>query len=194
VRTLIVGVGQLGRVLAAELEHAGHDVRVLDPERDSPLDRAVLAEASRGCDAVACVADDDNLNAVVALAARRRLHVPLALAVVANPARAEALTGLGAHVVCPTARTAHHLVAALVRSGVETELTFGGAVALFRAEVPARLGGRRLDELGDGEIVAVAIERGLHVVLAAPDLVLEEGDVLHVAASDRDVVRELVRP
>jgi Trk K+ transport system NAD-binding subunit len=104
------------------------------------------------------------------------------------------LTGLGAHVICPTTRTAHQLVAALVRSGVETELALGGPVALYRAEVPARLSGRRLDELGDQEIVAVAVERGLHVVLAAQDLVLEEGDVLHVAASDRDVVRELVRP
>jgi trk system potassium uptake protein TrkA len=189
-----VGVGQLGRALGSELEDAGHEVRVLDPARESPLDRAVLAEASDGCDAIACVSDDDNVNVVVALAARRRLQVPLALAVVASPARAEALTGLGAHVICPTTRTAHQLVAALVRSGVETELALGGPVALYRAEVPARLSGRRLDELGDQEIVAVAVERGLHVVLAAQDLVLEEGDVLHVAASDRDVVRELVRP
>jgi trk system potassium uptake protein TrkA len=194
VRTLIVGAGQLGRALASELEHAGHEVRVVDPEHDSPLDRAVLADASDGCDAIACVSDDDNLNAVVALAARRRLQVPLALALVTNPARAEALTGLGAHVLCPTTRTAHQLVAVLLRSGVDTELALGGPVALFRAEVPARLAGRRVDELAGGEIVAVAVERGSHVVLAAPDLVLEEGDVLHVAASDRDIVRELVRP
>jgi trk system potassium uptake protein TrkA len=211
VRILIVGAGRLGRVLAADLLHARHDVRVLDERVDelrrlphdfdgrtaqgSPLDRAVLAGASDGCDAIACVSEDDNLNAVVALAARRELRVPLTLAVVANPRRAEALAGLGAQVVCPTTRTAHQLHMALVRSSIESELDLGGGAGVYRVEPPARLLGRALSELARGhELLPVAIERGSRVLLAAPDLMIEQGDVLHLAASHRDLLSELVRP
>jgi trk system potassium uptake protein len=171
---LIVGATQLGRVLASELLHGGHDVRVLDVHAEelrrlphdfegrtvhgSPLDRAVLAGASDGCDAVACVTGDDNLNAVVAVAARRELRVPLTVAVVANPRRAEALTGLGAQIVCPTTGTAHRLHMALVRTAIETELDLGGDAGVYRVDVPARLAGRALTELDrGGEIVAVAV-------------------------------------
>jgi len=207
---LIVGATQLGRVLASELLHGGHDVRVLDVHAEqlrrlphdfegrtvhgSPLDRAVLAGASDGCDAVACVTGDDNLNAVVALAARRELRVPLTVAVVANPRRAEALSGLGAQIVCPTTGTAHQLHMALVRTAIETELDLGGDAGVFRVDVPARLAGRALSELDrDGEIVAVAVERGARTLLASPHLTLEEGDVLHLAARDVNLIRELVR-
>lgn len=210
-RILIVGAERLGRVLATDLLHAGHDVRVLDARDDrlrrlshdlqgravhgSPLDQDVLSGAADGCDALACVSGDDNLNAVVALAARRVLHVPLALAVVGNPRRAEALSGLGAHVVCPTTRTAHTLHMALVRSGIESELTLGAGLAVYRVEAPPRLAGRLLSELTrPGEVVPVAVERGSDVLLAVPSLVLQAGDELHLAASHRDLVNELTRP
>jgi Trk K+ transport system NAD-binding subunit len=210
-RILIVGADRLGRLLAADLLHAGHDVRVLDARgellsrlphdfegrtvRGSPLDRDTLTGAADGCDAIGCVSEDDNLNAVVALAARRDLHVPLALAVVANPRRAEALSGLGAHVVCPTSRTAHALQLVLVRSGVETELVLGAGLAVYRVEIPPRLSGRALAELGSGAgLLPVAVERGPEMLLAAPGLALRDGDVLHVAATDRERVSELTRP
>lgn len=209
-RILIVGAAQLGRALASELLHAGHDVRVLDPGAEelrrlphdfegrtvqgSPLDRAVLGGASDGCDAVACVSGDDNLNAVVALAARRELRVPLTLAVVANPRRAEALTGLGARIMCPTTGTAHQVHMALVRSSIEPVLALGGDAGMYRVEVPVRLAGRSLSELERrGEIVPVAVERDARTLLASRDLTLEEGDVLHLAATDVGLVRELVR-
>ena len=210
-RTLIVGAGRLGRTLAADLLRAGHDVRILDGSRTrlarlpaalagraihgSALERAVIEGAVAGCDALVAVTDDDALNAVVGLAGRRELHVPTAVAVIANPARAEALAGAGIHVVCPTARTAHELQLTLVRSGIESELELAGETAVYRAELPARLGGRTLAELErGGELVPVAVERDGRVLLAAPDLVLHEGDVLHVAATHRDLVSDLTRP
>lgn len=210
-RILIVGADRLGRMLATDLLHSGHDVRVLDPRPELlrrlshdfegrtvhgyPLERSTLSGAVDGCDAIGCVSEDDNVNAVVALAARRELHVPLALAVVANPRRAEALTGLGAHMVCPTTRTAHALHLALVRSGVEAEIVLGGDLAVYRVEIPPRLAGRALAELGpQDDLLAVAVERRSQMLLAAPELVLQDGDVLHVAATRRDRVSELTRP
>ena len=194
-RILIVGAERLGQLLATNLLDAGHDVQVLDPVRADPLDRDTLIRAAEGCDALACVSDDDNLNAVVALAARRDLRLPLAVAAVANPRRADALTGLGAHIFCPTTQNAHALHLALIRSGVENELTLGSGVGVYRVELPPRLAGRSLSELERrGEVVAVAVERRSEVILAAPDLVLEQGDAVHLAASHRDLVSELTRP
>jgi len=210
-RVLIVGAQRLGRVLAHELLHGDHDVRFLDANEEgltrlpealqgralhgSPLDRETLAGALAGCDALVALSPDDPLNAVVALAARRELRVPLAIAVIGNPARAEALAGLGVHVVCPTTRTARELHQTLVRSGVEGELLMDGEVGVYRADLPARLSGRTLGELErPGELIAIAIERDGRVRMAAPDLALVEGDVLHIAAASRDDVVDLVRP
>jgi trk system potassium uptake protein TrkA len=208
-RALIIGAARLGRRLAEDLLHDGHDVRILDPQADrlamlpdaltrralhgSPLDRETLAGALAGCDTLAATTDDDALNAVVALAGRRELHVPLAIALIANPARAEALTGLGIHPVCPTTRTAREMHLTMVRSGIESELLLGGEAGVYRAEIAARLSGRAVRDVErPGHTLAVAIERGGRVLLAVPDLVLAEGDVLHIAAVHRDDVAALV--
>jgi trk/ktr system potassium uptake protein len=210
-RVLIVGAQRLGRVLANDLMHGDHDVRLLEASEErlarlpealqgralhgSPMDRVTLAGALAGCDALVAVAPDDALNAVVALAARRELRVPLAVAVIGNPARAEALAGLGVRVVCPTARTARELQQTLVRSGVDIELLMDGEAGVYRADLPARLTGRTLAELERrGELIAIAIERDGRVLLAVPELALADGDVLHVAAAHRGDVVDLVRP
>jgi Trk K+ transport system NAD-binding subunit len=210
-RVLVVGAERLGRLLAHDLLHAGHDVRVLDASEDllarlpasldaralhgSPLERDTLAGALAGCDAIAVATDDDAVNAVVALAAKRELRVPLAAAVIGNPARAEALSGLGVHIVCPTARTARELHLTLARSGIDSELLFGSEVGVYRAELPARLAGRAIRDLKrPGELLPIAVERDGRALLAVARLVVAEGDVLHVAALRRDDVADLVRP
>lgn len=208
---LIVGGERLGRMLAANLLDQGHQVRLLD-ERErvlaqiepgfsgqvlqgSPLERGTLAGAAAGCDALAAVSADDCLNVTTALAARRELGVPLALAAVSEPRLAHALVGLEARIVCPTTRTARELHLALVRSGVESELLLGESLAVYRAELPARLAGRTLGELErPGELVPIALERAGHFLLAVPGLAIETGDVLHVAASAREIVADLARP
>ena len=210
-RALIVGADRLGRTLAHDLLAAGHDVRVLDASAErlhrlpagldgrtllgSPLHRETLAGALAGCDALAVISSDDAQNLVVALAARRDLRVPIAVAVVGNAARAQALTGLGVHVVCPTARTAREVHNTLVRSGVESELDLSGDVAVYRAELPGRLTGRTLAELErPGELIPVALERSGRTLLADPQLRVQDGDVVHVAAAHRDLVTDLNRP
>lgn len=210
-RALIVGAQRLGRRLAGELLDGGHDVRILDADEQrlallpaslegralhgSPLEHDTLAGALAGCDALAVTTDDDALNAIVALAARRELHVPLAVAVVGNPARAEALAGLGAHVICPTTHTAREIHLTLVRSGIETEILLGAEAAIYRVEVPPRLSGRTVRELDrPGQVLAIAVERDGRALMAVPELTVSAGDVLHVAAIHRDDIADLVGP
>jgi trk system potassium uptake protein TrkA len=210
-RFLIVGAGRLGRALAHDLLQAGYDVRVLDdteerlarlPDRirdvampGSALEHDTLTRALAGCDGVATATRDDAFNAVVALAARHELGVPVAVAVIASPARAESLAGFGAQIVCPTVRTAREAAMALVRSDVDSELQLGSGAGLYRAELPPRLGGRKLEELQRaGELVPVALERGGRLLLAGPGLAVEPGDILHAAASNRALISDLSHP
>lgn len=210
-RTLIVGAERIGRALAHELLAAGHDVRVLDRDEDrlirlpsalegrslhgSPLDRDILGGALAGCDGLAAVTGDDALNTVVALAARRELGVPVAVAVIGSPARAEALAGLGLLIHCPTTRTARELHSALTRSAAEQELELGADGGIYRIEPSVRMTGRELRELDrSGKLAVVAIERAGRVLLAEPGLRIEDGDVLHVAAARHDLVTDLAHP
>jgi trk system potassium uptake protein len=207
---VIMGAERLGRTLGFDLLHAGHEVRLLERRADllaalppdfegraihgSPLHRPTLADAVAGCDGLAAVSSDDCLNAVVALAARHEFHVPSAIAVIGNPRRAEALTGRGAYVICPTTRTARDLRLALDRSGVESELLLGEELAVYRTETPSRLEGRTLAEIErPGELVPLAVERAGRVLMAAPDLTVAYGDVLHVLARAREDVADMVR-
>jgi trk system potassium uptake protein TrkA len=161
----------------------------------SPLHRATLADAVAGCDGIAAVSSDDCLNAVVALAARHEFRVPSSIAMIGNPRRAEALSGRGAYVICPTTRTARDIRLALDRSGAETELLLGDDLAIYRTELPPRLAGRTLAELQrPGELAPLALERAGHTLMAAPDLTIASGDVLHVLARSRDDVADMVRP
>ena len=210
-RVVILGAERLGRVLALDLLNAGHEVRLLDQRREllaalppgfegrvihgSPLNRATLADAVAGCDGIAAVSSDDCLNAVVALAARHEFHVPSSIAMIGNPRRAEALSGHGAYVICPTTRTARDIRLALDRWGAETELLLGDELAIYRIELPPRLVGRRIAELHrPGELAPLAVERAGHTLMAAPDLTIRSGDVLHVLARSRDEVADMVRP
>jgi trk system potassium uptake protein TrkA len=211
VRALVIGAERLGRVLAEDLLQAGHEVTMLESDaarvgrlptaladrtvHGSPLDRGTLGRALAGCDAVAAITRDDALNAVVAIAARRDFDAPASVAVIRGPARAEALAGLGVHVICPTTRTATEVHLALVRSRIESELHLGADAGVYRMELPGRLAGRPLHELTDpGVLVPVALERHGRVQVARPELVTAAGDVLHVAAAHHDVLVELVEP
>jgi hypothetical protein len=45
-----------------------------------------------------------------------------------------------------------------------------------------------------GELAPLALERAGHTLMAAPELTLAYGDVLHVLARSRDDVAGMVRP
>ena len=98
-------------------------------------------------------------------------------------------------IVCPTARAAGEIASALVRSDIDSELQLGSEAGLYRVEPPARVAGRSLAELTvDGKLLPVAFERDGHVHLASPAAVVESGDILHIAASDRDVLEGAMHP
>lgn len=128
---LVIGCGRVGTHLARELSENGHDVSVVDadPERLEQLgddfqgmviagvamDLEILKEAGiEGCDAMAVVSQDDNLNITVAQIAKEFFGVERIITRVSDPQREDVFEHFGLNTVCPTKIAAESIYSALV--------------------------------------------------------------------------------
>lgn len=195
---LIVGGGLLGRKTAELLDEAGHTVSVLGESADSlsllspefggmttvgmPMEINSLRSAGiEGCDAVAVVTADDNMNITVGQIAKDFFHVPKVIARISDPQRETIFEGFGLSSICPTNMAGEKLAAALVDPWREQQVTFGTTtVALTAVPIEKHLVGRTTAELlptsGAG-VFGVLKETG-KLLLLEPHaaLPLESGD------------------
>lgn len=162
---LIVGGGLLGRKTAELLDEAGHTVSVLGESADSlsllspefggmmtvgmPMEINSLRSAGiEGCDAVAVVTADDNMNITVGQIAKDFFHVPKVIARISDPQRETIFEGFGLSSICPTNMAGEKLAAALVDPWREQQVTFGTTtVALTAVPIEKHLVGRTTAEL-----------------------------------------------
>ncbi len=128
---LVIGCGRVGTHLARQLSENGHDVSVVD---SSPalleqlgddfqgmaiagvaMDLDVLKDAGiEGCDAMAVVSQDDNLNITVAQIAKEFFGVQRIITRVSDPYREDVFEHFGLNTVCPTKIAAESIYTALV--------------------------------------------------------------------------------
>lgn len=116
---LVVGCGKVGSKLSNVLSKMGHDVAVIDPDSSHfsnladdfsgytvtgvPIDQDILKRAGiSGCDALAAVTTDDNMNVMVCQIASQVYHVDRVLARIYDPRRSNVFSQFGLHTVCPT--------------------------------------------------------------------------------------------
>ena len=123
---MIVGAGRVGSTVAKKALAAGHEVSVLDedPLSHERLDEgqttswedsggrftvghAIEIEALEeagidGADAFVAATDGDNTNIVIAQIAKRKFNVPIVIARILDPYRAEWYEAQGVHTICPT--------------------------------------------------------------------------------------------
>jgi trk system potassium uptake protein TrkA len=118
-RTIIVGCGRVGAGLAGRLADAGDDVTVIDLKTDA-FDRlpegfpgdAVRADGTdedvlrrigiEGSDRFFALTEGDNRNILAAQLASETFSVPLVVAKVNDPVRAEAYAAMGIAIICRT--------------------------------------------------------------------------------------------
>jgi len=197
-RYLIAGCGQVGADLARDLSLQGHEVAVLDPGAEelqrlgpgfegeriaaSPLDREVLVRAGiERCDGLAAVFHAEATNVALALAARRLFRVPRVVARLDHPRLAETCHRLGVLTLCPQRWGVNRLMQLLRRSPFEVVASLGSQLDLVEVSLPPVLAGRRVDDLAvPQDIQVVLVTRAGRALLVEPQLLLEEGDVLHV--------------
>lgn len=178
-KVIVVGCGRVGAALAARLRVEGHEVCVVDKEpkarrllpanfsgefhTGNGYSRAVLRDAGvEHADAFIAVTSGDNTNIVAARTAKEFYRVPIVIARIYDPRRADIYRDLGIPTVASVRWTVQRIHRMLAHRDLTPELTFGsGETMLVRSELPAWFAGRPLTELEiDGEVRLVEVTRG----------------------------------
>ncbi len=201
-RVIIVGCGRVGSELANALSAERHEVVIIDR---SPLsfgrlsrdfsgrmltgvgfDREILQKADiEGADALAATTDSDNVNIVVAVAAKETFKVPHVVARIYNPQAAEIYRREGIPTVTPTLMAANTMKTMISHPRLAKLATCGsGEVEFITIQVPKGLAGRTVQDLIiPGESLVSALVRRGQASIPSPDTCLEAEDELHVAVA-----------
>lgn len=196
---IVVGCGRVGRDLAMSLDRDGHSVSVIDKDRNAfhelpdtfsgkavlgfGFDREHLEQAGiRQADAVAAVTNGDNSNILTARIARETYEVAHVVARIYDPRRAVIYRQLGIATVAAVAWTTDQVLRRLFPEKSVAEWTdASGTVSLLERTLPDSWAGRKLIELEEGNrFRLVALSRGGEARLYGPELVGQEGDILHL--------------
>src|SRR3954466_1554099 len=205
-KVAIAGAGNVGTYIAGDLKEAGHEVLVLEKDRDlvarlrpgldvewfiadacevNSLHEAGLADV----DVMVAATGDDEDNLVVSLLAKQEFAVPRVVARVNHPKNEwlfNEMWGVDVSVSTP------HLLTALVEEAVSVGslvrlLSFeGGRARLSEATLhdQAPSNGRDIADLGlPRDSTVVAIIREGHVIVPRGDTVLRAGDEVLVLST-----------
>lgn len=199
IRIAIAGAGKVGRYVAGDLRSKGHDVVLVDQNKDKlmkatteldvswvagdacelhTLDEAVLSS----CDVMVAATGDDEDNLVISLLAKQEFAVPRVIARVNYPDNEWMFNETwGVDVAVSTPHLLTSLVEEAVSVGDLVQLMHleRGKVALVEFTLadgsPAE--GKRLGELQmPPDCTCVAVVRGGHVITPTPETPLQAGD------------------
>ena len=205
---VIMGCGRVGSTIAHILEDHGHSVAVIDQDPDAfrklsagfkgtkitgiGFDRDVLIEAGiERADAFAAVSSGDNSNVIAARVVRESFGVGRVVARIYDPRRAEVYQRLGIPTVATVRWTADQMLRKLLPEGAQPlwrDPT--GAIVLAEVAYSERWLGEKVTALEDSARTKIAfISRLGEAMMPGPGTVLQEDDVLHVIADDRDLDR-----
>ncbi|HEV8651713.1 MAG TPA: TrkA family potassium uptake protein [Actinomycetes bacterium] len=200
---IIMGCGRVGSELAARLEARGHTIAIIDKNPNAfrslrygfecqkvhgyGFDEAVLAEAGVAhAGAFAAVSSGDNSNIVAARLAREKFEVPIVVARIYDPRRAEIYQRLGIPTVATVKWTTDQVMRFLIPDQVASDWkdpTEG--ISLVTLVLPPEWAGWPIAELeADGHRRVVAVTRTGQARIVTPNLILQEGDQVHLAVDN----------
>jgi trk system potassium uptake protein TrkA len=199
---VVVGCGRVGSELATALERVGHSVAVIDKDarafRRLPagfggkaitgfgFDRDTLEEAGIAqAGAFAAVSNGDNSNILCARIARETYGLEHVVARIYDPRRALIYQRLGIATVATVAWTTDQVLRRLLPGQVRHDwVDPSGLVCLVERPIPRPMVGRKLGSLNvPGRFWLTALTRLGKAQIVTPDLVGQEGDVLHFVAA-----------
>ena len=161
-KTVIVGCGRVGSVLADSLDRAGHQVIVLDTSttafdrlpntfrgaavRGDGTDEDTLRRAgAESADLFMAMTEGDNRNVMSAQLAIEALDARRVIAKINDPLRASAYAELGIATLCRT-----NLMANAVSEFLGLDLTFGPGMSAATGQHPGGEHHGPADEIGSG--------------------------------------------
>ncbi|GAA1742806.1 TrkA family potassium uptake protein [Nonomuraea bangladeshensis] len=198
----------MGSTLAHILEDNGHSVAIIDRDPQAfrrlragfrgrrvtgvGFDRDVLTDAGvESAAAFVAVSSGDNSNIISARVARETFGVDNVVARIYDPRRAEVYQRLGIPTVATVRWTADQIMRRILPEGAEPlwrDPT--GTVVLAEVAVnPSWIGTRVIDVEKRVGARAAFVNRMGEALTVTKDLVVQEGDVLHVIAAENDMDR-----
>jgi len=206
---VIAGCGRVGSDLAHSLSEDGHDVSVVEEDASAldklgtsfdgrteiglPYDVQTLRRAGiEGAHAFVAVANNDNQNLMAVQVAKKVFRVPITIARLDDPARADAYRALDVHYI-PGA----HLISRVIHEQIlgkefELHVTFStGEVEVVEMVIgknrkPLTVSGLEVDE----SLRVAAVRRAGRTYIPDGTFSLVEGDLV-VAAAKRGVMRKV---
>jgi trk system potassium uptake protein len=208
VHVVVVGCGRVGSGLAGALVGAGHTVAVIDRRPSAferlpagfpgklvtgiGFDRSVLREAGiEEAGALAAVTNGDNSNIVTARVAREHFGVEQVVARIYDPRRAAIYERLGIPTVATVAWTVDRVLRRILPAEPGVQWTDpSGQLSLVERTLPPAWSGRVLDDVESALGIRITVLTRLgQARIPATDLVVQDGDLVHVVAGADDIAR-----
>lgn len=198
-KVIIIGCGRMGRGLGRLLCKKGDEVTIIDqrPEAFKELgshytgetivgygvDKETLEKAGIArADALISCTNNDEVNALVARAARINYSVPRVIARLYDPHKASIYNALGIQVLSSTNWAIRHAAELLSYNHFNIIEEFGsGQVKIVQIDLPSLMAGRSVAGLNRmGQCAVSSIRRGNDVFMPTDGFILEAGDVLFI--------------
>jgi len=193
---IIGGCGRVGSELARLLSNEGHDVIIIDKNKNSfdrlggtfngvtlvgsAFDVELLKQAGiEKADAFCAVTNGDNTNLISAQVAKKIFNIPKVIARVYDPQRAHIYTALGMDVISGTILFAAMIRDKIIESRFSSYLIETKELGVIEIEVKDNLKGKTIKDINiPREFIVTAIRRLNEVIIPEPDTILKEKDVL----------------
>lgn len=204
---IVIGCGRVGAELAHHLFKSGHQVVVVDTNKqafnrlhadfrgrtlegeglaETVLERAGIREA----DGLAAVTNSDALNAVVSHAAREFFNVPVVIARNYDPSLRGLIEAFGLQSVGSTSWGAQRVEELMLNPSEKVVYSAGnGEVEIYEVRIPKEWNDRMLGELTGplSECRVVALTRAGRSSLPEADTKLQTGDMLTVSSTFKGI-------
>jgi len=197
---IVVGCGRIGAELAMSIEAAGHSVAIIDKDAKAfsrylpkkwngkavhgfGFDRDHLdAAGAKEAGVLAATTGGDNSNIMTARIARETYRIARVVARIQDPRRAVIYERLGIPTVAQVSWGKEQIMRRLFPDETVHEWTdVSGQLSLVEKVLPPIWAGKKLSLIGEaGRFQVTAVSRSSEARIAGPDLVGQEGDILHV--------------
>jgi trk system potassium uptake protein len=199
---IIAGCGRLGAQLAQLLDSDGYNVTVIDKDVNAfkrlkasfkgkilegiAFDEKTLKSAGvESADALACVTNGDNTNIVTALVVKKKFKVPVTIARIYDPLRAEIYRKMGISTVSPTLWGANSIRDIICHPDLFRQTSFGnGEVEIVETEASLFLEGRYVKDITiPSELTVVSIVRNGTAIIPTMNTSFLKDDKIFIAAT-----------